>query len=84
MASTIAEKIMHPSCMDIQDGRICIYAYMNRTYVCTIFDKKSAEELNTIPLIHNTTLWRICWPTIAEHLQSMCITRLQSDIDFAS
>ncbi|XP_064221842.1 protein FAM200B isoform X2 [Aotus nancymaae] len=48
--------------------------------VRTIFDDKSADKLNTIPN-DNTISLRIC--TIAEHLEAMLITRLQSGIDFA-
>ncbi|XP_006144953.1 protein FAM200B [Tupaia chinensis] len=48
--------------------------------VRTIFDDKSADKLKTIPT-DNTISLRIC--TIAEHLETMLITRLQSGIDFA-
>ncbi|XP_033069682.1 protein FAM200B isoform X1 [Trachypithecus francoisi] len=48
--------------------------------VRTIFDDKSADKLKTIPN-DNTVSLRIC--TIAEHLETMLITRLQSGIDFA-
>ncbi|XP_003927501.1 protein FAM200B [Saimiri boliviensis] len=48
--------------------------------VRTIFDDKSADKLKTIPN-DNTISLRIC--TIAEHLEAMLITRLQSGIDFA-
>lgn len=48
--------------------------------VRTIFDDKSADKLKTIPS-DNTISLRIC--TIAEHLETMLITRLQSGIDFA-
>ncbi|KAF6356880.1 family with sequence similarity 200 member A [Rhinolophus ferrumequinum] len=49
--------------------------------VRTIFDDKSADKLRTIPLSDNTISRRIC--TIAKHLETMLITRLQSGIDFA-
>ncbi|XP_054992094.1 protein FAM200A [Sorex araneus] len=49
--------------------------------VRTIFDDKSADKLRTIPLSDNTISRRIC--TIAKHLESMLITRLQSGLDFA-
>ncbi|XP_047693733.1 protein FAM200A [Prionailurus viverrinus] len=49
--------------------------------VRTIFDDKSADKLRTIPLSDNTISRRIC--TIANHLEAMLITRLQSGIDFA-
>nr|XP_045364688.1 protein FAM200B [Camelus bactrianus] len=45
-----------------------------------IFDDRSANKLKTIPSDHTVSL-RIC--TIAEHLETMLITRLQSGIDFA-
>lgn len=48
--------------------------------VRTIFDDKSADKLKSIPS-DNTISLRIC--TIAEHLETMLITRLQSGIDFA-
>ncbi|XP_007119478.2 protein FAM200B isoform X1 [Physeter macrocephalus] len=48
--------------------------------VRTIFDDKSADKLKTIPS-DNTISLRIC--TIAEHLEAMLITWLQSGIDFA-
>ncbi|XP_046511643.1 protein FAM200B [Equus quagga] len=48
--------------------------------VRTIFDDKSADKLKTIPS-DNTISLRIC--TIAEHLETMLITRLQSGVDFA-
>ncbi|XP_008589202.1 PREDICTED: putative protein FAM200B [Galeopterus variegatus] len=48
--------------------------------VRTIFDDKSADKLKTIPSDKTISL-RIC--TIAEHLETMLITRLQSGIDFA-
>ena len=46
----------------------------------TIFDDKSADKLKTIPS-DNTISLQIC--TIAEHLEAMLITRLQSGTDFA-
>lgn len=48
--------------------------------VCTIFDDKSADKLKTISSDYTVSL-RIC--TIAEHLETTLITRLQSGIDFA-
>uniref|UniRef100_A0A2R8PB65 Family with sequence similarity 200 member B n=1 Tax=Callithrix jacchus TaxID=9483 RepID=A0A2R8PB65_CALJA len=48
--------------------------------VRTIFDDKSADKLKTIPN-DNTISLRTC--TIAEHLEAMLLTRLQSGIDFA-
>ncbi|XP_069901662.1 protein FAM200B [Globicephala melas] len=48
--------------------------------VRTIFDDKSADKLKTIPS-NNTISLRIC--TIAEHLEAMLITQLQSGMDFA-
>ncbi|XP_007948276.1 protein FAM200B [Orycteropus afer afer] len=48
--------------------------------VRTIFDDKSADKLKTIPGDHTISL-RIC--TIADHLETVLITRLQSGIDFA-
>uniref|UniRef100_H0WV22 Family with sequence similarity 200 member B n=1 Tax=Otolemur garnettii TaxID=30611 RepID=H0WV22_OTOGA len=48
--------------------------------VRTIFDDKSADKLRTIPEDDIVSL-RIC--TIAEHLETMLLTRLQSGIDFA-
>ncbi|CAB4065332.1 Protein FAM200B,Protein FAM200A [Lepeophtheirus salmonis] len=44
--------------------------------VRTIFDDKSAEKLRSIPLSDNTMSRQIC--DIAEHLETLRITRLHS------